>query len=381
MNHRKKICIVVSSPYTSMFLLNHVKELSKDFDIYLVANFDEESKKVLSYFNFKGHKNIDLNRDISIIKDISAVYNLCKYFKTMDFDATHSITPKAGLVSNLAGRLAGIKHRIHIFTGQVWATKKGSFRYILKLIDKITASLATDILVDGKPQRDFLISENVIPPGKAKVLGEGSISGVDLKRFHPDQDVRAELRKELNLSDDTLVYLFLGRLTIDKGVIELAHAYNRLISGNKNTYMLFVGRDEENLSDKINNIISDKSKFKLVGSTGTPERYFQASDIYCLPSHREGFGSSVIEASASQLPVICSDTYGLMDTMKHNQTGLRHKVKDYESIHAHLKTLLEDASLRDQLGRNGLKYVTENFSSDLITDQWVIFYKNLLNKS
>ena len=75
----------------------------------------------------------------------------------MKFEAVHSVTPKAGITTALAGRLAGIKHRIHIFTGQVWATKHGFMRFLLKSIDKLTATLDNHILVDGESQREYIV--------------------------------------------------------------------------------------------------------------------------------------------------------------------------------------------------------------------------------
>lgn len=375
---KKKICFIVSSPYTAQFLTNHLKELSKEYTIFLVANIKDADNEFLKSLNFDYHKSISINRNINVFKDLIVVYKLYKYFKLIKFDAIHSITPKAGLISALAGKLAGIKNRIHIYTGQVWATKTGFFKTLLKTLDKVIANLSTKILVDSNSQRDFLVTEKILKKNQGIVLGIGSISGVNLIQFSPNLKMKAKIRKDLNLSDDIVIYLFLGRLNIDKGIIELSKAFNKLSQENKKVFLLLVGVDEGSMLDKINNIIVDKNSFRFVGSTPTPEIYYQACDVFCLPSYREGFGTSVIEASACKIPVICSDAYGLRDTIIDNETGLRHKVKDVDGLYEQMKKLSKDRVLREYLAENGLKYTHENFSSDTITQEWLNFYKNLV---
>lgn len=378
---KKKICFVVSNPYTAKFVKNHVKKLSVEHELYLVANFDVNDENILSLletFDFHDYKVVPINRAINIFYDLLSVYKLYRYFKIMRFDVIHSITPKAGLISALAGKLASIKNRIHIYTGQVWATKEGVFKFTLKQIDKVIANLCTQILIDGNSQRDFLVAEKVLNKNQGKVLGAGSICGANLEQFTPNIEMRHTIRKELNLSDDTVVYLFLGRINIDKGVKELARAFNKLSSENKNVFLLLIGYDEDNLLDYIQNTIVNKDSYHYFGQTESPEMYYQASDVFCLPSYREGFGMSVIEASACGIPVICSDAYGLMDTIVDNKTGLRHKVKDADSLYRQMNKLSNDKKLRDSLGQNGLKYIKDNFAADIISNAWIEFYKGLV---
>lgn len=375
---KKKICFIVSTPYTFQFIKNHLIEFSKDYNISLVANINDQNSKILDNFKHDSYKNIAINRNINIIKDLKAIYILYRYFKLNNFDCVHSITPKAGLITAIAGKLAGIRVRIHIFTGQVWATKTGLFRYLLKTLDKVIVKLSTHILVDGNSQRDFLITEGVLKKHEGAVLGIGSISGVDLVQFSPNQEMRKKIRSNLKLLDNIIVFLFLGRLNVDKGIIELAQAFNRLNLENKNVFLLLVGDDEGFMVDKISSIIKNKNSHYFAGLTPTPQNYYQASDVFCLPSYREGFGMSVIEASACKIPVVCSDAYGLMDTIIDNKTGLRHKVKDADDLFIQMKKLSENKVLRDTLGANGLQYIIENFSAKTITKEWVNFYKEIL---
>lgn len=373
---KKKICFIVSSPYTAkVFLTNHIVVLSEIYDIYIIANFDNEKECKFDDLEIKQLKNIAISRKIDVAQDLKALFQMKNYFKTMQFDAVHSVTPKAGLLGITAARLAGIKVRIHIFTGQVWHTKSGLFKKFLMFLDKIIVFNATNILVDGQTQRKFLISNKIIKEANSEVLGKGSISGVDVSRFVPDENKMINIRQQLGYNPHVLVFMFLGRMNRDKGVIELATAFNKLQLKYSNVKLLFVGGDEENMVPIVQEIVTEKKSLLFYGSTPTPELLLQACDVFCLPSHREGFGTSVIEASLLNKPVICSDTYGLMETIVDEVTGLRHKVNDVESLFTQMEKLVLNNELRNQLGANGRDYVIKNFSAQIISQNWLMFYK------
>lgn len=374
---KKKICFIVSSPFTAKaFLLEHIKILATEFDVYLVANFENETQKAISPY-LKDVYNVKIERNITLLNDLKAVRDLRNILRIMSFDAIHSVTPKAGLIGMLAGKLSGIKVRTHIFTGQVWYTKVGLLKVLLMTIDKFIVALSTNILVDGEEQRNFLISKNIVKRQSSRVLGKGSISGVDTNRFFPTAEIKQRYRDEIHYLPQDVVFVFLGRLNLDKGVIDLAHAFSKLQDEVPNVKLLFIGFDEANLLPEVYEIIG-KLNFNFYGSTNEPELVLQAGDVLCLPSYREGFGTSVIEGSLLQLPVICSDTYGLKETIIENKTGLRHEVKNIDSIYNQMKILALNASLRLEMGKAGRNYVLENFKSSQVSDAWFKYYKEIL---
>ncbi len=375
---RKKICFVVSAPGTaSSFLKTHMRSLREHFEVHLVANFPKEEEKDL----FEGIvcHTVCVERPVKLVADIKAVCQLRRLFKKEQFYAVHSVTPKAGLVTALAGKLAGIENRIHIYTGQVWATRTGLMRWMLKSLDKLIALLNTKLLVDGQSQRRYLIENGVLKEENSSVIADGSISGVDVKRFAFSNNVRQEIRQELNLREDQIVFIFLGRLNRDKGIGELLEAFNTLVAENEKAYLLLVGTDEDGYDKQIEKYpnIQRGEHYCYYGPTPKPERLLHAGDVFVLPTYREGFGSSVIEASCLGLPVICSDTYGVMDAMVDDVTGLRCKVADVESLYNCMKKLYETPELRKELGRNGHNRVVEKFSGEVINKAWVDFYLNL----
>ena len=376
---RKKICFIVAMPGTARsFLSDHIRRLSRKYDVYLVANAKDE--QLLSDLPLAGYYVNDIHREISLVNDLCALCKLTKYFRGMKFDAVHSVTPKAGFVTALAGKIAGIKNRIHIFTGQVWANKKGLTRYFLRSIDKMIVALNTHILIDGNGQQQFLIEQNVVKTCNSQVLGYGSICGVNLRKFSPSSQIRDKVRAELNISNK-IVFSFMGRLNHDKGIPELLEAFNKLCVDAPRAYLILFGHDEENYSDRFKDYHNlNDDNFKFFGSTSTPFEHLQASDVFVLPSYREGFGSSVIEASSLGLPVICSDAYGLRDAMLDNETGLRCHVGDVESLYDAMMVLYNNPSLREQLGATGRQRVIDCFSEELVGKEWEKFYDSLFEK-
>ncbi len=376
---KKKICFIVAVPITAQaFLKDHIRLLSKHYDIYLVANINSEEE--IKGLALAGWKKIAIERGISIKKDIKAVKQLKKYFKEMKFDAVHSITPKAGLVTALAGRIAGIKHRTHIFTGQVWATRTGVMRWMLKSIDKVIASCDNHIMVDGKSQRTFLEKEGVLKPGKALVFCEGSIAGVNSERFVPDDNARKEEREKIGIKDGVLTYIFLGRLNHDKGIGELYEAYNRLTAEEKDVFLLLVGFDEEGYLQKLPEYknIQEGKNFHFYGSTSQPEHVLNAGDVFVLPTYREGFGSSVLEAACIGLPSICTDAYGVLDAYVDGETGLQCKVGDAESLYKCMKKMHDDKAMRIGMSEKSRERALRDFNVKPISEEWLRFYKNLL---
>ncbi len=144
-----------------VFLLGHIKEMVYKYDISVITNTN--NKDFLKPFDSEvALIPLRIERKISPLNDFMALMNLLRIFRKKKFKIVHSIMPKSGLISMLAALFAGIPVRIHTFTGQVWVTKKGLLRWILKSMDKIVAACTTNILVDSHSQRLFLINQGII---------------------------------------------------------------------------------------------------------------------------------------------------------------------------------------------------------------------------
>ena len=351
--------------------------LQKEYKVYYVCNEPDVNNIKVPH---DGYHCVNIQRQISLVQDFKALWYLYRYFRTEKFDAVHSVTPKAGLLTSIAAFFARVPVRIHIYTGQVWANKTGFMRFLLKTMDRLISLFDNQILVDGEGQRQFLIQNKVVSEKNSKVLGSGSICGVNLERFNPSVEVREEKRKELGIDDSKTVFVFMGRLNHDKGVYELLSAFNRLAFDRDDVYLLLFGHDEENVSDTFSRYayISNGENFCYYGATPEPQKMLQAGDVFVLPTYREGFGSSVIEASALGLPVICSDAYGVMDAMVDDVTGLRCKVGDVESLYSAMVKLADDTNMQILLGQNGRNRVIKEFSGADVTKHWLQYYADVV---
>ena len=377
---RRKICLVVSSELTiKAFLLDHIAALSRKHDVTVMANTKN--------FDFLGSFNLPVSgvfngieRKISPWRDFGALVRLVLVFHKSRFDVVHSFTSKAGLLTMTAGLLTRMPIRIHTFTGQAWVTRFGLPRRFLKAMDWFIATAATHLLIDSPSQRDFLVSQGVIPDGKACALVKGSISGVDTVRFSPNSITRARIREQLGINESTIVFLFLARLTRDKGLLDLVRAFLALCKLRDNVHLLIVGPDEENLSRQILILCQDcPDKITLLNFfTDAHEQYIMASDILCLPSYREGFGSIIIDAASVGIPAIGSRIYGITDAIEDNVTGLFHDVADVNSLYSKMLWLVDNPELRKEMGANARMRAMRDFSKEKSTNALMDYYASLL---
>ena len=376
---KKKICFVVSSVGTARsFLREPIKSLSVEFDVYLVANIRCDDD--LSDMQLTGYRSIPIDRYPNLRQDYQALQQLISYFREMKFDSVHSMTKKASLLTSIAGRIAKVPHRLHHFTGQMWATMKGIRKFIYKHIDTFIVWSDTNMLVDGVAQMEFLEKEGILKKNEATVLGKGSICGINTRRFSPNVKIREELRSQIGVSKESIVFIFLGRLKREKGIYELLQAFNEIAHDSVNSVLLLVGNDEEKCLDslgKYNNLRLGKNLI-YYGYTSRPEDMYRAADVYVLPTYREGFGLSILEASCSGLPVITTDTYGVRDSIVDNHTGMRCKTYDVVSLSQCMRYLNDNPQERQRLGENGIKYVHENFTTELVCGAWLDYYRDVV---
>ena len=372
---RPRLCYVVSSEITlKAFLLEHIRAAVADYDVSVVAN--SANTAALRELGVPVDITpVAIARPIAPLADLAALWALYRFFRRARFDLVHSVTPKAGLLAALAGALAGVPVRIHTFTGQVWATRSGFGRWLLKRIDALTAAACTHLLADSGSQRDFLVREGVVAPERIAVLAQGSVSGVDGARFKPDAEARARIRGEWGVAPDAVVFLYLGRLTVDKGLLDLARAFADV----PGACLAMVGPDEEGLTEAIRAACGGHAaQLRFAGYTGEPQSYMAASDVFVLPSYREGFGSTVIEAAACGLPAIATRIYGLTDAVVHGATGFLVPPRDPAALAARMRELAADAGLRQRLGATARERAMREFSQAELTRATLAYYERRL---
>lgn len=375
---KKRICLVATVPFVvGWFLKPHICRLSKMYDITLVTSGSQEEFDELNLPDQVRFKRIAFVRKPHPVYDMAGFWQLYWFFRKNKFVLIHSIMPKTGLLAMTAARLAKVPVRIHTFTGQVWAASTGVRRQVFKMIDRFFASRATHILADSRSQLDFLIREKVIDPGRSHVLLNGSICGVNSGRFFPDPETRRQVRDVFLIPQSDVVFLFLGRLTRDKGLLELGAAFENLVKKRGDVHLMIVGSDEEKI--QAHPVFKNLKQVYFPGYTRTPERFMNAADVFCLPSHREGFGSVILEAACVGIPSVASRIYGITDAVVDGRTGILHAPGDVQDLLRGMTRLLENPGLRKALGSAARNRALSGFSEQQVTKALADFYRKAIH--
>lgn len=371
---------MAATPLTIHFFLQpHLKALAQDNELTLMVNLKNDSYLPPLTLSIE-IIDIPIARKMAPLSDLKCLIKLIFLFQKTQYDLLITVVPKAGLLGMLAGAFSKIPVRLHIFQGEVWANLKGFKRYLFRRCDKIVASLATHLLAVSQSEMHFLISEKIVRHSKISVLGKGSIGGVDLDRFSPNEKVRQEIRQEFDIPSDATVMIFIGRLVADKGIHELLEAYRRCAYTQSNFWLLLVGPDEEGELARLN-LGEFKNRVKRLAYTSEPEKYLAAADFLCLPSHREGFGVVIIEAAALGLPAIASNIYGISDAVLDRVTGLLFETQNIDDLQKSIQMLLSDSSLRRTLGLAAYENVKSRYDSKEVVGNYTQYITQILTGS
>jgi len=307
-------------------------------------------------------------RRIDIKADLIAIKQLHKLIRHEKFNAVIGHTPKGAMVAMIAARLAGVKIRIYYRHGLIYTTATGLKRIIFKTVERLTAAIATKI-VNVSPSLSLLaVKDRLNCDKKQAVIGSGTCGGIDaMGLFNPElisSNELTSLRKSLAGNAD-LVVGFCGRLCKDKGVKELIDGFKLFVEQHPDVKakLLLVGPNDER------DILTENTKKEILGNpdiitTGRQEKsklpvLYSLMDVFVFPSYREGFGMSVIEASAMKIPILVSRSHGCIDSIQENVTGQYIDISP-AGIASGLTNML-DADLRHRLGEGGRQFVLNNF--------------------
>jgi glycosyltransferase involved in cell wall biosynthesis len=366
----------------SMFFNAHQKSqleyLDKKGIRISIITSDPENLDVSGKYIRKYH--VGIKRKPSLICDFIALIKLTVNLCSQRYDIVHSNTPKAGFLAVISARLCRYSVILHTFTGQPWATMKGLRRRLFKVLDTIIGHLATHCYADSKSQADFLINNKVVKPGKISVIGKGSVAGVDLEKYDCNSLSRSdkdELLKNIGIPEGSAILLFIGRITEEKGIYELIDSFTMLRRDGVKVELILVGpmeiADNERLQAKLS-----ADGIHYIGHTESPNRYYAVSDILCLPSYREGFGSVIIEAAAMGVPAIGTNITGLVDAIVDGETGILVPTRDSYRLYEAIKRLINDDKLRIAMGENAhnraKQYFDMNVMNDLMYMEYVKYY-------
>lgn len=376
-----KVARIATIPNAFNHILRQIEIMVKnDIQVHLISS-NTEYLKILKKKVSCPHIAVEINRNINIRKDLKALIDLYFIFKKNKYDVVHSSTPKAGFLVSIAAFIARVPLRIHTFTGQRWATETGIFRKLLMFLDIIICKLSTELYADSQSQIDFLVDSKIVKIGKIRVIGSGSFGGIDLKKFNPEENIQNRLNifNDLKLDPDSFILIFIGRINKDKGIHELITAFSELSSEKYNIDLIILGNleNESNpLSDDVLNIMFNHKRIHCIGYSSTPQEYLAISDVFCLPSYREGFPTSVMEAAAMGLPAIGTKIPGTIDAIIDGKTGLLVEKKSKSSLKEAIIFFIKNPGQLKAMGGRAKLRVEEDFGCEGIAYQLIKEYRN-----
>jgi glycosyltransferase involved in cell wall biosynthesis len=335
-------------------------------ETYIICAPDEKLKEFLPTETI--FLPVSFTRIISLSKDIVAIFQLIKIFRKNRFDLVQYCTPKAALLGSIAAFIVNIPIRIYLLWGLYYEGQKGVKRKIFKFIEYITCSLSTHILPNSHSMAKEIVNQGILKnPNKCEVLLNGSACGVDLDKFSMERlKIDAlEIRNKLNVKEDDVLIGVFGRLTGDKGINEIVAAFEKLSKKCDTSKLLVVGgeEDKDRLPEKTKKGIEENKRIIKMSWQKDLEPYFAAIDIFCLPSYREGFPQTPLEAQALGKPCVCTDTWGSKEAVENSVTGFIVESKSAEALIAPLTKLIDNPYLRQEMGDAGRKRVEKLFDS------------------
>lgn len=324
---------------------------------------------------------VAMQRHISPVNDLRSLWKLIRAFRREKPDMVHSMTPKAGLLCMMAAWICRVPVRIHTFTGLVFPTSTGLKRKILMATDWLTCACATHVIPEGEGVKNDLVT-NSITRKPLRVLGFGNVRGIDLNRFDPENP---EVIKgaEIIRRKEVLTFIFIGRLVGDKGIPELVNAFSRLNKELPDTRLLLVGREEPQLDPLDSSTlkeISDNQAIEAIGQKSDVRPWLLASDIFILPSHREGFPNVVIEAGAMGLPSIVTDINGSQEIIHNGENGLIVPSKNADALYEAMKQLAETPEDIRAMAANARPMIASRFEQSFVRQCLKDYYKEILDK-
>lgn len=326
---------------------------------------------------------LEMQRQISPIKDFISLVKMYFLLKKEKPTIVHSITPKAGLITMLAGKLVGVPVRIHTFTGLIFPYKEGFMQKLLIYMDRLLCASATHIFPEGKGVKKDLIKYKITQK-PLEIVANGNVNGIDTEHYSKTQispETISALKNKYNLKDTDFIYCFVGRLVKDKGITELINAFSSMKE--PNTKLILVGRQEPHLDpldEKTIQEIESNPNIISVGFQSDIRPFLAVSDCFVFPSYREGFPNVVLQAQSMELPCIVTDISGSNEIIQQNINGIIINKKDEEALKQSMIELKNNNNFLTQLKQNTRNNIIEKYNQKLVWESLHQKYEEILHQ-
>lgn len=364
-----RLAHVTTVPMTLGFLRGHIDYLrGHAYQVAVVSSPGDDLNAFGSQHQVRTH-GVAMERQMSPFNDAVSLYRLWRLFRRLHPDIVHSHSPKAGLLGTVAARAAGVPVVYLSIFGLAQMTKTGPTRRLLDATTRLACRLADRVWCDSESMRSYVAAQGLCDPEKLMVVGNGSVGGIDAAvQFAPDvhRAASAQIRETFGIPEDSPVLGYVGRLTRDKGTGELARAWGQLREKYEDLHLLLVGPFEagDPLDPADEQILRSDPRVHLAGMQHAVAPFLGAMTVFAMPSYREGFGMTNLEAAAMGLPVVATDIPGCTDSVADGATGTLVPVADVPALTSAIDRYLGDEALRRAHGNAGRRRALEEFQPE-----------------
>lgn len=355
-------------------LLSLISNLDRErFNLFLfTAREGFLLPEALSIQGLSVHTSRFLERPVSPIKDIISIFEICRFIKKNGIEAVHTHSSKAGILGRWAARLSGVKSIIHTVHGWSFHDYQSPlFRKFYIWLERLAAKFTDLIIVVSERDKERGLANNIAGAQAYRLVRYG----IDKNRLEIKDGF---IRQELGLRDDDVVVGSIACLKPQKSpedFVKLAASINKSFPQVK---FLLVG--DGKLRSKIEALISQHHLERNIVLTGWRKdipRLLSAMDIFVLTSLWEGLPISVLEAMASSLPVVATDTGGVREVISEGSNGYMVARRDISQMENRVVGLLKNEELRRRMGARGRISIGDDFSVKAMSEKIRDLYQEL----
>lgn len=382
----KKICMITTVSLTlKVFVVEIAEYLYKQcgYDVTLICDNDEEFR--ISLPNYIHFIPVNMARGVDIT-GLKSIIDFIKVFQREQFDMVQYSTPNAACYASIAAKISKVPIRLYCQWGIRYVGMSGLSRKIFKAIEKMVCRNSTDIRAVSPLNKAFAVAEGLYYEEKAVVVGKGGTIGVDMQRYDIAKKVEycSKIREQYGICEDDFIYGFVGRVSADKGCMELLLAFRKVVQNNSKAKLLIVGPFEDNCGVPAD-ILTWAKESKQIIMTGMVDgakmnEYYSAMDVLVHPTYREGFGMVLQEAGALGIAMITTKIPGASEVMENGISCVLVEPKSVLELASAMQMLIADRNRTKEIGRAAYERTKQYYARPIMLENQRTDYEKLLNK-
>jgi glycosyltransferase involved in cell wall biosynthesis len=337
--------------------------LSKGYRVYVLTTDPVFQKQVSGL----GAGVIDLDciwRPIRPIKDLYGLIKLFLFLRSNKFDIVHTHTSKAGMIGRIASKLAGVNSIVHTIHGFAFSEVSSQAKILFySSLERISAFFCDKIITVSNYHRSWALTLGIANERKLVSI-PNAVSPISNVLY------KASNSKEFRIS-------FVGRIVKEKGLFDLVEAI-QLLNKDYKVFLDLVGTGEDEIELKKYSIsagIEDRVIFH--GFQKSVATFLLRSDVFCLPSYREGFSISILEAMSIGMPIVATKVGGNSEALGGGKAGIICNARDSEELACAIGKLIGAIDKRAELGREAYNRYSSLYTEDCMTQEYLRLYETL----